>query len=244
MLDTFYQWLVVLLPFVFAVGIELCSKNFRETRRYRVAVLISGIVFSAITYVEMEHERRKSVAEQVAAIQDTSERVATKTSAGVSAVLGAQFAETVAAVHQQTGEVRNMGKQLKLLWEHTDTGEQKRQTLIDGISKRTKWANTIFDICRSAGPPGSGGSHPEECTNMISLWTTEVRGYISESLGQTYVNRFEQAGNPTHLASAPRLGLDPRSAPLIELQVREVESRVDALKEFVKELANNSVKVF
>jgi hypothetical protein len=40
----------------------------------------------------MEHERRKSVAERVAAIQDTSEQVAAKTSASVSAVLGEQFA--------------------------------------------------------------------------------------------------------------------------------------------------------
>jgi hypothetical protein len=125
MSDTFYQALVPLLPLVFAVGIEACGKNLRDTRRYRIGVIVCGILFSAITYAEMECERRKAIVEREAAIQETSERVATRTSASVSDVLGRQFAETV-------GEVRNMRSatvantaQVHALWEETQTGKQK-----------------------------------------------------------------------------------------------------------------------
>jgi hypothetical protein len=48
----------------FAVGIELCSKSFRETRRYRAAVIVCGFLSTAMSYVEMERERRKSAAER------------------------------------------------------------------------------------------------------------------------------------------------------------------------------------
>jgi hypothetical protein len=252
MRDLIFQGIVVLLPFFYGVGIEACPKDFRDTPRYRRWALICGAVFSLVTFCELGYERHKSTAERETAVENSAAKTA--------AILGKQYAASDAAQKLKIGElegfIQSQGKdvrdvmkstaanteQLRLLREQNETGKQKRQTVIDEINNRIKRTGLVFDTCRSVGPPGSGGSHPEGCNSIGSYWITEVRGYILGSLGQTYADRFDQAGNPTHLASAPRLALDPRSAPLIELQVREVESRVDALKEFVKELENNSLK--
>lgn len=46
MSDRILEVVVVLLPTLFAVGIEVVSKDLRERRLWRVAVLVFGIVTS------------------------------------------------------------------------------------------------------------------------------------------------------------------------------------------------------
>lgn len=53
MSDRILEVVVVLLPTLFAVGIEVVSKDLRERRLWRVAVLVFGIVTSLLTWLQM-----------------------------------------------------------------------------------------------------------------------------------------------------------------------------------------------
>jgi hypothetical protein len=252
MSDTFYQALVPLLPLVFAVAIEACSKAFRDTRRYRIGVIVCGILFSAITYAEMERERRtaerkaaveqrKATAEREAAVEDTSVRVAARTSATVSDVLGRQFAENVA-------EIRNMKKytvasaaEVHALLAKTETGEQKRQKVKEDLNRYIGMNNFVLGSCSTVSPPGHGGSSPQVCIDSSREWKSITLGYISGGLGELYLHRFDQAG-VRRGDEAPPTGigvdtnLDPYTRSEVVWAIYELKAKADVLREFIKEL--------
>jgi hypothetical protein len=245
MLDTF-QWLILVLPFVLTASMGLWPKRF-ERPLYRWAVVIFCVLFSAGAYIENKHEGRKAAA----AIKET----AVQTSARVTADLTKQYADTVAAQAQKIGElegfiqsqgkdVREVKKYTVAIWQHTDTGEQKRKSAIQYINERILQAGSILKYSSSVGPHGSGGSPPEQFLEMANRWTTVVQSYLLGSLGQSYADRFNQAGYPGHIASTPRTSLDSKSASQIELQVRLLEAGQDTLKEFVDELAKLNSRKF
>lgn len=195
MSDTFYQALVPLLPLVFAVGIEVCGKSFRETRRYRIGVIVCGFLISVITYADMERERRKAIVEREAAIQETSERVATRTSVNVSAVLGKQFAETVAEVRSMRQATVASTAEVHALFAETQTGKQKRQKVKENLNRYIGMNNSVTGPCHNTSPPGRGGTSAQICIDSAREWISMATGYISGSLGELYVNRFYQAGS-------------------------------------------------
>jgi hypothetical protein len=164
MLDTFYPALVSVVTIALGLAPGLWPEQFKRWP-YRIAAGICAILLGLGTYAVMEHERRtaesKAVKDREAAIQETSVRVAASTSASVADVLGRPFAETVAEVRGMRKETVASTAEVHALVAETRTGKQKRQTVIDEINNRIKRTGLIFDICRSAGPPGSGGSHPE-----------------------------------------------------------------------------------
>jgi uncharacterized membrane protein YfcA len=55
--DDLYQWLLFVLPIVLGAVLGLWAKRF-ERPRYRWAVVIFCVLFSAGAYVEMRHESR------------------------------------------------------------------------------------------------------------------------------------------------------------------------------------------
>jgi hypothetical protein len=181
----------------------------------------------------LEHERRKAATDLEAAIQKTSVRVATRTAASVSDILGRQFADTVAELQSMKKVAAASATEVHAIWEDTQSGKQKRKTLINYLNARILQATGILDYGSSVGPPGSGGSPAQYFTEQALNWTTIVGAYLLGSLGQSYADRFDQA----RLASTPRTSLDPKSASRIEIQVRELEAKMDTLKQFVKELA-------
>lgn len=238
MLDTL-QWLLIILPVALGAAMGSWPKRFEKVG-YRIAVGVFCVLYSVGAYIEMKHEGRKAET----AIKET----AVQTSARVTSELTKQYAATVTAQGQQIGElegylqsqgkdVRDVKKFTAAIWERTDTGVQNRKNAIEYINERIKQANSILRYSTTVGPPGSGGNSAEDFVEKALSWTTAVGGYLLGRLGQMYADRFFQAGYPGHMASTPRTELDPKSASRIELQVRQVESRVDTLKQFVEELA-------
>jgi hypothetical protein len=240
MSDTLYQSLVPLLPLIFAVGIEVCGKSFRETRRYRAAVLVCGFLFSAITYAEMERERRKAIVEREAAIQETSERVAVRTSASVSDVLGRQFAETLSEVRNMKLATIASTAEVHALFAETQTGKQKRQDVKEQLRRYVGMSNWVLVTCKTVSPPGRGGTNAQVCINDARAWVLGPTGYISGSLGELYLNRFGQAGLPGNTETPSVTGVDPtldrNTASEVYWAIHELEAKINVLNEFIKEL--------
>jgi hypothetical protein len=242
MLDTFYQWLLFVLPLVLAAALGLWPKRF-ETAGYRWAVVIFCVLFSAGAYLQMTHESRKAAADRNTAIKETAKQYADTVQSQAL-----KIGELEGYIQSQGKDVRDVVKytaanaaRLNALWEETQTGKQKRQNVIDEINKRIDRGVWALSVCANVGPRGSGGVSLRQCVESADSWTSEATGLLYGSLGPLYVDRFmsavpTQLGGPSH-GSDPRLELDPQSFSQWSQTVHEMEGKVNVLKEFVKELA-------
>lgn len=167
----------------------------------------------------MDRERRKSTREREAAIQETSVRVSASTSASVADVLGRQFAENVGEVRNlRQAIVANTGR-LNALWEESQSGKQKRQDVRDRLNGYVGMSNSVFGLCHAVGPPNHGETSAQVCLDDARQWTSSVAGYISGSLGDLYLNRFEPAGLPNNSEVAQLTGIDSNLDARIAAQV-------------------------
>jgi hypothetical protein len=246
MLETLLGWVVVLLPLLFGVAVESFRKDFRETTRYRWGVWIFALITSVFIFFEMNHERHKAESERATAIQDTATRV--------SSTLSKQYSETVIAqkleiqgleaqIKSQSLDVKDIKKdsitnaaQLRLLWEETQAGKQKRQVVIDKLKLFVERSKMPYGKCMSVGPVGSGGIRPLECLEVIGGWTRDVQSYVSGSLGEAYEQRFIEAAYPANVKDHTSAAMDGRTASEIERPLRELDSEVAILKQFIKEI--------
>ncbi len=100
-------------------------------------------------------------------------------------------------------------------------------------------SNMAFASCNTVSPPGHGGTSAQVCLNTALAWILGTAGYISGSLGELYVHRFEQAGSQRN-ADTPvtgvDAGLDPNTRANVYWIIYQVKAKVNVLQEFIKEL--------
>lgn len=118
MLDQILAVAVVLLPTLFAVGIEVVSKEIKDHLYWRIAVLAFGVGLSALTWFQMSRAARNAAIEQENAIERTatkvSEQVAPKvaaeTSSRVTETLNRDYGSVIRGLYQEIGEQATAGK--------------------------------------------------------------------------------------------------------------------------------------
>ena len=105
----FLEYLIVILPFVFGLSIEIISKNVRERPYYRGAVILFGLVLSALTWFQMSRARKASSIERDSAVVETSKRVSAEVSESVSRSVtksvSEQYTQTVNRLQAQIGSL-------------------------------------------------------------------------------------------------------------------------------------------
>jgi hypothetical protein len=259
MLDTLYPALVAFVTIALGLAPGLWPEQFKR-RPYQITVGICAILLGLGTYAVMEHERRKSARERAeekhqaevdreaeqrkaaidreAAIQETSARVSASTVASVSDVLGRQFAKTLSEVRGMRKDTVASAAEVHAIWQRDQTGEQKRQDIRDRLQGYASASGSPSLKCSMVSAPGRGGTSAQSCIDDARAWIEGTTGYISGSLGEKYVSRFRQAGARGN-SEAPNLEpsyLDPNIAVRVYWARHELEAKVDALKEFIKEL--------
>lgn len=110
MLDQVLAAAVVLLPTLFAVGIEVVSKEIKEHPVWRIAVLAFGVGISVLTWFQISRAAAVANREREQAIVETSERVSAKVSESVSKsvskAVGEQYTQTINTLQQQIGTLQ------------------------------------------------------------------------------------------------------------------------------------------
>jgi hypothetical protein len=91
MLDLLIEFLAVILPTLFAVGIEVVSKKIKDHRYWRFGVIAFGVVVSILTGFQIWKAKEEANADRQGAITETSDRVSKSVSQSVSQ----QYAQTI-----------------------------------------------------------------------------------------------------------------------------------------------------
>jgi hypothetical protein len=119
MLDQILAAAVVLLPTLFAVGIELVSKEVKERPFWRVAVLVFGVGLSLLTWFQMSLAAEKAATDQENAIQKTAAevsnqvapRVAAETSSKVTESLNRDYGTLISSLYKEIGSLGGTQRQ-------------------------------------------------------------------------------------------------------------------------------------
>lgn len=83
MFDLVLGWAVVMLPFIFAIGVELAPKEKRDSPYWRAGIVGFGLALSALTWLQMVRSAKMATKDRQAAIIET----AAKTSEIVNAII-------------------------------------------------------------------------------------------------------------------------------------------------------------
>jgi hypothetical protein len=116
--DIVLGWAVIILPTLFAVALELVSKEIRDNRIWRWGVLLFGIILSALTFWQQARATFNAQRDQELAIQKTAEklssdiapRVAAETSGRVTDILNKQYGSVISGLYQQILDLSNTEK--------------------------------------------------------------------------------------------------------------------------------------
>ena len=107
----FLEWIVIVLPTLFAVSIEILTRSMREHTLYRLGVIFFGIGLSALTWFQISRAHRTASAEQENAIVETSKRVSAEVSASVSESVtksvSEQYTQTINGLQRQIGTLQS-----------------------------------------------------------------------------------------------------------------------------------------
>src|SRR5216684_158795 len=110
MVDQILAVAVVLLPTLFAVGIEVVSKEIKAHPYWRIAVLAFGLGLSALTWFQMSQATKAANTERAKAIVETSEKVSAQVSESVSKsvtkALSDQYTGTINSLQGQIGTLQ------------------------------------------------------------------------------------------------------------------------------------------
>lgn len=127
MIDTVLAAAVVLLPTLFAVGIEVASKEIKQHPYWRVGVLLFGVGLSGLTWVQMSRATKAAAKDREAAILETSQRVSTDVSKSVTQAVTGQYASLISSLNQQIGTLEQ-----KLAAQGKDVATIKGSNIVSG----------------------------------------------------------------------------------------------------------------
>jgi hypothetical protein len=119
----FLELLVILLPTIFALSIEVVSKEMKERPYYRIGIIGFGILLSGLTWLQIYRAHKQAAKEQEIAIEETSERVSSKVSESVSRSVtksvSEQYTETINSLQSKIGSLESQlatqGKNVELI---------------------------------------------------------------------------------------------------------------------------------
>jgi|ERR1700722_1463488 len=111
--DLILGWAVIILPTLFALGLELVNEEIRKDRRWRWGVIAFGVTLSGLTFWQQSRALTNAKADQEEAIQRTAERVtndlaprvAAETSGSVTAVLNQQYGSIMSGLYKEIGKL-------------------------------------------------------------------------------------------------------------------------------------------
>ena len=118
---------VVLLPTLFAVVIEMVSKEIKEHPYWRVGVALFGISLSLLTGFVLYRNDRIARNDREGAIRETSKQVAAETTKIVTEAMGKQYNALITEVTRQ-----NSALQAKLSEEGKNVNEIKQSNIVTG----------------------------------------------------------------------------------------------------------------
>jgi hypothetical protein len=107
MLDQILAWAVVVLPTVFAVGIEVVSKEIKEHPYWRVGVIVFGIGLSSLTWFQMSRANKEAFFERQTAVEETSQRVSASVSESVTKAVTQQYQGMIAGQEKQISDLQS-----------------------------------------------------------------------------------------------------------------------------------------
>jgi len=147
-LDQVLAVAVVLLPTLFAVGIEVVSKEIKQHPYWRVAVLAFGIGLSALTWFQMSRANKIASTDRQAAIVETSKQVSAAVSESVTKAVTKQYQDVVADQKKQISDL-----QAQVAAQGKDVSVIKGSNIVTGKNPiKVEIANT------QAAPPTIEGS--------------------------------------------------------------------------------------
>ncbi|MGA2457337.1 MAG: hypothetical protein ABSF85_07205 [Terriglobales bacterium] len=111
--DLVLGWAVIVLPTLFAVGIEVVSKEIRDDKRWRWGVIVFGVILSGLTFWQQSRALKNAHRDQEDAIERTAQKVtkelapevAAETSAHVTRVLNREYGSVISDLYKQLGEL-------------------------------------------------------------------------------------------------------------------------------------------
>jgi hypothetical protein len=108
--DQILALIVVILPTLFALGIEVVSKEIKDHRYWRIGVIAFGVGLSALTGFQMSQAHKEARVDQEAAIVDTSRRVSAAVSESVTQsvtkAVSEQYTQTINELHSEIGSLQ------------------------------------------------------------------------------------------------------------------------------------------
>jgi len=106
MIDFLLGWLVIIMPTLFALGIEVIDERVRKNRSWRIGVIVFGISLSALTWSQQTRSLRAAASDRETAIKETSKRIAEDTSRNVTEALKSQYQESFNVLSQKVADLQ------------------------------------------------------------------------------------------------------------------------------------------
>jgi hypothetical protein len=134
--ETLLEWVVIIAPTLFALGIEVIDeKKRKDNEAWRIGVVMFGVALSALTWFQISHAHKAAAKEQEHAIEETSERVSERVSESVSKSVtksvSEQYENTIKDLNGQIGTLEShlavQGKQI---------GQKIEETSYEALVKR------------------------------------------------------------------------------------------------------------
>ncbi len=104
-LDPIISFAVVILPTLFALGIEVIDEKFRKNTRWRCGVIVFGVTLSGLTLWQQSRSANAAKVDQEIAIQKTAATVATETAARVTGSLNNQYGPVISGLYKNISEL-------------------------------------------------------------------------------------------------------------------------------------------
>lgn len=106
-LDLFLSWFVIAIPLFVTVGATVIALKLPQERHYRkfvIAAIAVGLLFSIITFWQQNRALTQAAQDRDKAIKDTADRVAKQTTENVTQALAKQYGTTITEMAKQLAE--------------------------------------------------------------------------------------------------------------------------------------------
>jgi len=145
MSETILEWVVIVLPTLFAIAVEVIDEEYRkDNRRWRIGVISFGIVISVLTGIQVSHAHRVANRERQEAILETSTRVSSSVSESVTQnvtqALKSQYESTISDLRGQIAtlqtDLAKQGRKVDVI-SSSDIVSGKQPIKVEMVNKPT-----------------------------------------------------------------------------------------------------------
>jgi hypothetical protein len=115
MFDLILGWAVVMLPFLFAIGVELVPKEQRDDRRWKWGIIAFGLLLSIVTFFQMQRATTAAKADKDGAIVETSTRVSASVTKAVTEQYQGLIADQKKQISDLQAQVTEQGRDVSVI---------------------------------------------------------------------------------------------------------------------------------